>query len=210
MVTNVYVDGFNLFYGALKGTPYKWLDLGALCARLFPQDEIQRIRYFTARVTARPTDVQLPVRQDAYLRALATVPGLTIHEGEFKVSYPMMPRYDPGAPGVPAGFVQVIKTAEKGSDVNLATYAMLDACRQDCQAIAVITNDSDLSEPLRIIRAELGLVVGVVNPHPARRRSRALTASFFKQLRVSALRQCQFPAEVTDGAGRVIRKPDGW
>ena len=23
----VYIDGFNLFYGMLKGTPYKWLDL---------------------------------------------------------------------------------------------------------------------------------------------------------------------------------------
>ena len=25
--TVVYVDGFNLYYGAVKGTPYKWLDL---------------------------------------------------------------------------------------------------------------------------------------------------------------------------------------
>jgi hypothetical protein len=29
--TNVYIDGFNLYYGCLKGTPYKWLDLDALC-----------------------------------------------------------------------------------------------------------------------------------------------------------------------------------
>ena len=26
MRTRVYVDGFNLFYGALKGTPFKWVD----------------------------------------------------------------------------------------------------------------------------------------------------------------------------------------
>ena len=24
MVTNVYVDGFNLYYGCLKGSPYVW------------------------------------------------------------------------------------------------------------------------------------------------------------------------------------------
>lgn len=30
MATNVYVDAFNLYYGCLKGTPYRWLDLGAL------------------------------------------------------------------------------------------------------------------------------------------------------------------------------------
>jgi hypothetical protein len=27
----VYIDGFNLYYGAVKGSPYKWLDLAALC-----------------------------------------------------------------------------------------------------------------------------------------------------------------------------------
>src|SRR5712691_4425208 len=51
---NVYIDGFNLYYGALKGTPYKWLDLGRLCQALLPSDTIQEIKYFTARVSARP------------------------------------------------------------------------------------------------------------------------------------------------------------
>jgi len=34
---NVHVDGSNLFYGALKGSPYKWLDLEAMCHRLLPK-----------------------------------------------------------------------------------------------------------------------------------------------------------------------------
>jgi len=25
--TVIYIDGFNLYYGALRGTPYKWLDI---------------------------------------------------------------------------------------------------------------------------------------------------------------------------------------
>ena len=50
MKTNVYIDGFNLYYGAVKGTPHKWLDLAALCTRLFPRNQINRIRYFTAIV----------------------------------------------------------------------------------------------------------------------------------------------------------------
>ena len=33
---NVYVDGFNLYYGALKGSPYKWLDVDALFRTLLP------------------------------------------------------------------------------------------------------------------------------------------------------------------------------
>jgi hypothetical protein len=69
--TNVYVDGFNLYYGCLKGTPYKWLDLDALCRRLLPKHELGRIRYFTAIIAARPHDPSGPARQRAYLRALA-------------------------------------------------------------------------------------------------------------------------------------------
>ena len=52
----MYIDGFNLFYGALKGSRYEWLDLEALCRHLLPKDSINRIRYFTARVSARPGD----------------------------------------------------------------------------------------------------------------------------------------------------------
>ncbi len=61
MRMNVYVDAFNLYYGAVKDTPYRWLDLDALCRRLFPRDEINRIRYFTAIVSrsdSRPTCVR--------------------------------------------------------------------------------------------------------------------------------------------------------
>lgn len=37
MKTIVYVDGFNLYYGALKGTRYKWLNLWQLCHLLLLQ-----------------------------------------------------------------------------------------------------------------------------------------------------------------------------
>ena len=51
---NVYVDGLNLYNGALRGTPYRWLDLQKLSqALLKPDDEIHRIRYFTALIDAR-------------------------------------------------------------------------------------------------------------------------------------------------------------
>ena len=53
-IVNVYVDGFNLYYGALKRTPYKWLDLGKPAEMLLPGDTIQEVHYFTARVSSRP------------------------------------------------------------------------------------------------------------------------------------------------------------
>jgi hypothetical protein len=180
MRTNVYIDGFNLFYGCLKGSPHKWLDIEALCRRL-PKDQINRIQYFTALVTARPGDAQQPVRQETYLRALASSRPVTVHLGEFYVNRTRMRLANQPTAG-PAT-VEVIKTEEKGSDVALATYLMFDACRGHCEASVVITNDSDLREPLRLVKDELGLTTGIINPHPADRRSRAMTSSFFKQLR---------------------------
>ena len=82
MLTNVYVDGFNLSYGCLVGTPHKWLDLDVLCQALLPPNKIQRIRYFTAKISAQ-ADPHGPVRQSTYLRVLQTVPGLTVHLGHF-------------------------------------------------------------------------------------------------------------------------------
>ena len=91
MKTIVYIDGFNLYYGAVKGTPYKWLNLLALCKFLLPKNEIIRIKYFTALVTARPNDPDQPNRQQLYLRALRTIPGLEIIYGHFLEHVIMMP-----------------------------------------------------------------------------------------------------------------------
>jgi NYN domain len=56
--------------------------------------------------------------------------------------------------------------------VNLATYLLVDAFRDDAQAFVVVSNDSDLTEPIRIVRHELGKVVGLLNP-PAPTESHA-------------------------------------
>jgi len=207
MATNVYVDAFNLYYGSLKGTPYRWLDLGTLCARLLPKDRINRIRYFTATVSARPDNPDAPQRQQVYLRALETTPGLSIHYGHYLSHVTRMPLANPRPGG--ARTVEVVKTEEKGSDVNLATYLLLDAFQRDCDVAVVISNDSDLKLPIEIARSELGIRVGVVNPHPPARRSRALEPTFFKQLRTSALGACQFPQVLADAKGE-IRKPARW
>ena len=81
--TRVYVDGFNLYYGALKGTPFKWLDPVRLAALLLPREyAIDRLRYFTARVSGK-LDSRAPARQQNYLKALSTLPEVDIHYGRF-------------------------------------------------------------------------------------------------------------------------------
>lgn len=205
--TIVYVDGFNFYYGAVKGTPYKWLDLEALCRRLLPRDNIVKIRYFTARVSARPDDPQQADRQDAYLRALATLPLLEIQYGHFVQRKMRLPLAHPSASRHRT--VEVVRTEEKGSDVNLATYLLRDAFIGHCEAAVVVSNDSDLREAVRVARAEAGISVGIVNPHPAKYRSLRLQGTFFKQLRRSALAQSQLPPVLRDSHGQ-IRKPLAW
>jgi hypothetical protein len=81
--TFVYVDGFNLYNRALTGTPFKWLDLPALCNRVLGH-RVEHVPYFTARIIARQDDPQQPQRQQAYLRDIGLDPRLTIHYGSFK------------------------------------------------------------------------------------------------------------------------------
>jgi uncharacterized LabA/DUF88 family protein len=163
MKTYVYVDGFNLYYGTVKDTPYKWLSIDELCQLLLPKNQIARIKYFTARVTGRPDDPDQPVRQQMFLRALRTLPNLEIIYGHFLTNEVYMPRSD-SAPGK-LKYVKVIKTEEKGSDVNIATHLLSDGFSSRYQAAVIVTNDSDLLEPVRIVRNELKLVVGILNPH---------------------------------------------
>ena len=85
MRTLVYVDGFNLYYGALKGTPWKWLDLPALFAKVLqPHHDILKVKYFTARVSGTPADPSKPQRQDVCLRALVSYrPEVEVYFGHF-------------------------------------------------------------------------------------------------------------------------------
>lgn len=75
MTLNVYVDAFNLYYGCLKGTPYRWLDIASMCRLAFPSDTVQRIRVFTARVKPTPDDPSQHTRQSAYLPTLTDKTG---------------------------------------------------------------------------------------------------------------------------------------
>jgi uncharacterized LabA/DUF88 family protein len=205
---NIYVDGFNLYYGCLKNTAYRWLDLAALCRVLLPNDHINRIKYFTALVSARPNDPDQHVRQQTYIRALQTLPNLQVIYGHFLSHAVWMPLVNP-VPGGPT-HAQVIKTEEKGSDVNLATHLLNDGYQNDYELAVVVSNDSDLVEPIKIVISQLKLPVGVLNPHSGTPSQQLSThAAFFRHIRPSALKVSQFPPSLTDSNG-TFHKPRSW
>jgi len=206
--TIVYIDGFNLHYGALRGTPYKWLDLQKLCQLLLPRNQVVKIKYFTARVKAIPDDPDAPTRQQVYLRALATFPNIEIVFGHFLRNNVWMPLT--GCSPGQQKYAEVIKTEEKGSDVNLACHLLLDGFRGNYEVAAVGSYDSDLVEPVRIVCHDLNKIVGIINPHKGR-ASRPLStcANFTKSIRETALAKSQLPTRIKDSVG-TFQKPAAW
>lgn len=159
--TIAYVEGFNFYYGALKRTQFKWIDLAALFeVCLGPQHDLLAVKYFTARVKPTPNNPDVHIRQGAYLRALkAHCPKVEIFFGHFLRHSVFMESVSPPPPRS-----EVWKNEEKGSDVNLALHVLNGAWRNACECALVVSNDSDLAESLRMVKVQHKKVIGLITP----------------------------------------------
>lgn len=208
--TMVYVDGFNLYYGVLKDSPYRWLDVRALCEKFLRRHQrIVGIKYFAARVKERPDNPGQQVRQQAYLRALELTADLEVHYGTFLTHEADRCLARPPSSGSPIR--TIIETKEKGSDVNLASHLLIDRFRARFDLAVVVSNDSDLAMPINFVREEFP--VGILNPH--RKRSFDLSPQklphgcFYKKIKRGHLADCQLPERLEDQHG-TISKPPSW
>lgn len=201
---NVYVDGFSLYSAALRRTPYKWLDLRKLSKLLLPNDRIRRIRYFTAIPIFEWNDVPQGQRLQAYVRALETLRGVTVHYGTCRAESGSLP-----VPGSRTEREFVIARRAKGSDVNLATMLLADGFRGDYEVAVVVSSDSDLALPMRIVRRQLQLPVGLLKPGDWYANELVRAATFWKPIREGVLATSQLPAQLSDEHG-TITKPSAW
>jgi hypothetical protein len=188
----VYVDGFNVYYGARfmcgRGTPgWRWLDLRALAASLptsWPGATISRVVYCTARISGADNPAGA-IDQDVYLKALVAGGSVDhIEYGSYVSRVKQAPLALPDAKGRPVltrsappvlvrdssdqdvrdaiFMVSHARREEKGSDVNVASHLLVDVLDERVHAAIVISNDSDLRLPL--IEARNRVPVGTVNP----------------------------------------------
>lgn len=168
---------------------------------LRPNQSLVAVRYFTARFQLRRDDPDQTLRQDTYLKALETLPDLTIQYGYHLTKTGTCRRC--GATW--ATF------EEKMTDVNIAVSLLHDAMRDAFDTAIVISADSDL----------IGLIETVLSSYPDKRvvvafppnrHSEELhhkaTAAFRLGRRIIA--DSQFPAQVTDANGFVLRNPSRW
>ena len=217
MRTIFYIDGFNLYYGLrlrkkhktkrgifLKTGKYKWLDLEHLCRGLRKHDDILAIKYFSAKIKGNGNEV---LRQEIYWKALTTTPIVEIIEGKYLVSYPKMELYNHPS----KQRVQVIKNEEKGTDVNIACHMIIDAYNNNCDIFALITNDSDLTFPVKYIRDTLNKKVLIYNPHKNKpSTSLKNSATGINYINDNMLLKSQFPKDIQLKDGTICSRPAEW
>lgn len=205
--TYVYIDSFNLYFGALKKLPkFKWFNVETWVKLIVPiaTHDIQKIKYFTARVSAQDNDPQKPVRQDMYFRALRTISLIEIIWGKYK---PKTVKVD-----ISKDIKMLVKKfEEKGTDVNLGTHLVNDAHLNKFDVAVIVSNDSDLSEAVKIVCSEIGKEVWVINPCLGSPSNKTLTkhATEIRVLREGQVKVSQFQSPMTDSVGS-FTKPASW
>lgn len=140
----VYVDGFNLYFGILQGTPdLKWLNLESFMDFLRPDEEVLGVRYFTALVDPQKHLSVSRDRQKRYLQALGSCPKLKVIMGKYQLREvscrgKCRERYE-----VPE---------EKKTDVGIAVQMISDAIDGLMDRIVLVSGDSDLEPAVEWIR----------------------------------------------------------
>lgn len=207
-----YIDGFNIFYSCLKGTPHKWLDLVSLCeSMLRPGDKLVSVKYFSALVNSFNGDTMRTNRQKLYIDALSMNSKIEVQLGYFsthKVKMPLAKDFDAGRIVLSD---TVIKTEEKGTDVNLAVQLVADAKDNLFDYAMLFSNDSDMAHAIKIAARDCKKQVGLfIDRRATTFRVLKENVLHIKRLLPSHFAAHQLPDEIKTSAGRIIRKPKDW
>lgn len=183
--------------------------------KLLPDDEIIGINYYTARISGR-LDEDAPRRQHLYIKALKTIENLNVHFGNFSVNdtrmaltQPLDFRHHLKNPNQRIRFATVIKTEEKGSDVNLGCHLVRDGFQGKFEKAVIITNDTDLAEPLRIISSELGLMIELLSPVEKPARTLKAIANKVTFITDHSIESSQFEERIVTDVDTIL-KPEQW
>jgi 6-hydroxy-3-succinoylpyridine 3-monooxygenase len=208
ILSGIYIDGFNLYYGALKGTPNRWLNLQRYFTQIRSDDEINKIWYFTAKVIGNDRH-----KQEAYLKAISTCSLVTIVEGTFKNKQQKCKVYNCNLN--PNDKIFTVPE-EKQTDVNIALRIVRDAYEQKYANIILVSGDSDLTPALALAK-EISpkTKITVYIPDSSGKRTYGSgevrkIADIVKRLPPSNLSKAQFPIVVKDIQGNLIHKPSNW
>lgn len=202
----VYIDGFNLYYGCIKGGPNRWLNLELYFQRLRPNDDIQAVRYFTALINGPGQ-----ARQRIYLQALATLPKVEVVLGQYKRKSITCSVIGCNH----AGSKIFIGQEEKRTDVNIGVSILDDAYQNLSDRIIIVSGDSDLVPAVSRTKERFPhkeIIVYIPARNATRGAAVELRSSADKDrlLPLNLFSKSLFPSRIPDGAGGTIDKPPGW
>ena len=157
---------------------------------LSSQHSISEIKYFTARVSSKPKQPDLPKQQALYFRALKTISNLSIFEGHFLMNMSRLPIIPDNKVDIWRNFISsqeleiafVLKVEEKGSDVNLASHLLMDAFKDKYDCAVILSNDSDLFTPMKMVKEEFKKKIGLITPTKRPSRHLMKVANFVKPI----------------------------
>lgn len=229
--TAVYIDGYNLYYGRLRGTSFKWLDVvllfDTLLARRDQNESLVKVTLFTAHALATfATHGTASVEaQAAYHRALKAKYGdrleIVFGNHSFDKGGALLPAFVEGQPYDRTNRVRVWKLEEKKTDVNLALCMYRDASKGLYDRIILVSNDSDAEPALKAIRQDFpAVMLGVVMPihppapgTPIHRRTSGSLANLadwlLPNITDKLLLDAQLPAQVPTRK-KPVAKPPHW
>lgn len=196
----VYVDGFNLYFGMMEAGfgHFRWLDVNKLSQRiLLPNQVLNKVKYFTSRVNGNPDKQK---RQSTYLEALE-VKNIEIIYGQYNNNTEECCR---------CGNIWS-NPKEKMTDVNIATSLLADAFDDEFDVAILISGDSDLVPPIKIINQKFKNKK-VFIAFPPKRNSVALknVASGSMVLGRKTLKDSQLHEKIVNRFGYELYKPESW
>lgn len=206
----VYIDGFNFYYGELKNTPHKWLDIQAMAERLRNAEDVVLVRYFTSFVMGPSAALQ-----SVYVQALSSLPKVRVQLGRFKnKTITCM-----NEACTFTGNRRFTGVEEKRTDVAIGVDMVDDAYQDRCDRLILISGDSDLVPAVRLVRRQFPQRQVIVyvpgqrgTAQDGERRADELrqVASDVRPFPAALLRHCQLAEEVTLPSGHVVRRPAKW
>ena len=233
--TRVYVDGYNLYYGCLKGTRHKWLDPLQLFERILPtvtatipgrgaltsELDALAIKFCTALILERAAKAKDSLSsQERYHSALNKhLKGrLEMLMGYYSLTEArarVIDADDPRRLVRDCSAIPVWKLEEKQSDVNLALHAVVDALQGGIEHVVFVTNDTDIEPALKMIRAKTNVAVGLIVPttdHARKPNGDLVKHAHWVKSHITEgeLQAAQLPLVIMNGTRKAIAKPASW
>ena len=201
----IYIDGFNFYYGVMKDSNDKWLNLEHYFRLLRQDDDIQKIYYFTAEVSGNARR-----RQEIYFQALQTLNLIQMIFGLYKSRQRKCKVANCSNPQK-----NYADYEEKRTDVNIALQMLDDAYQNNCDRMIVVSGDSDLVPAVELVKERFPRIqITVYIPSRNSKRGAATelrnAADKNKTLPTALFKNTQFPNSLIGSSGQKINKPSSW